>query len=317
MRPRRLVVGVNILGARRSGRLNDVLTVAKLVPLGVIIIAAAVFVAVHPGSATTNFTPFAPLGWGGFGTAVVLIFWAYAGFELSVLPAGEVENPRKTLPRGLLFGIAIATFVYLGVAVATVVAIPSPAAAASPRPLTEALAALSAGLGLSSRPAAAFLSAGALISIVGVCDVYMLSVARLSYALARERSFPGVFATMNPRYQTPWVGLVFQGALAIGASLWLDISSVLQTAVFFLGLVYAGTGLTALRLAKQAPERALHVPGLRLWLWLSVPAGIYLSLQASRMLMAGGAIGLAAGFVAYRLHRPRQPVVFESGDNAG
>src|SRR6185437_11588455 len=142
------VTGINIISVRAGGRANDALTIAKLLPLGLLILAGIAFVAARPGIASAHLTPFAPLGWGGFGSAVLLIFWAYAGFELAVLPATEIKEPRRTLPRGLLLGMAIATAFYLLTSFAVVVALPWEVAATSPRPLADALGAVLSEVGL-------------------------------------------------------------------------------------------------------------------------------------------------------------------------
>lgn len=118
------VTSVNVVSVRASGRANDVLTIAKLLPLAILVLAALAFTLAHPSTAVRNLTPFAPLGWERFGSAVLLIFWAYAGFELAVLPASEVERPQSTLPQGLIIGMAIATLFYLLTAFAVVVALP-------------------------------------------------------------------------------------------------------------------------------------------------------------------------------------------------
>jgi APA family basic amino acid/polyamine antiporter len=307
-----VVTAVNLVGVRRGGRLNDVLTLTKLVPLTVIVAAAVAFVVAKPGAVHTNLTPFAPLGWGGFGTATVLIFWAYAGFELAVLPAGEVQNPRRTLPRGLLVGISAATLIYLLVALSVVIALPWQTAAASPRPLADALGALLSGAGLPAEWGPGFISAGALISIVGVCDVYMLSVARLSYALALDGSFPRPFAHLHPKYGTPWVGLVFQGVVAVATSLVFDISGVLGVAVFFLGLCFFVTGLAALKLVSRSPELALHVPALRAIFVLAAASGAYLAAQASATLMLSGGAALLFGLALYLFARRRKGTTADS-----
>ena len=296
-----VIVAVNISGIRRGSRLNDLLTLGKLVPLAVVILAGILLLILHGGAATAHLSPFAPIGFGGFGTATVLIFWAYAGFELSVLPAGEVQDPRRTLPRGLLFGMAIATVIYLLTAFAVVLALPSSAIAASPRPLADALSASVSHLGLNNAWAAGFVSAGALISIVGVCDVYMLGVARLSYALAREAAFPAPFGRLHAKYRTPWVGLLFQGILAVAASQFFDISGVLGTAVFFLGICYALTALAAVRLANRYPAQRLHLPALRVLFVLAAASGAYLTAQAEPRLMLGGGAALAVAFTAVKV----------------
>jgi amino acid transporter len=297
------IVMVNILGVRRGSRLNDVLTIAKLVPLAVLILALGAFMVAHPASAGENLHPFAPQGWSRFGEATLLIFWAYAGFELSVLPASEVRDARATLPRGLVIGILTVTVVYLLTALAVVVAIPSAVAGASERPLSDALGSLLSGLGLPRDWGTGFMSVGALVAIVGVYDVYMLGVARLSYALADGGSFPPLFARLHARYRTPWVGLVFQGAVAlVGASLF-DMSEVLGVTVVFLGVAYCMTALSALKLASQFPDRRLHLPGLRLFLLLAAVAGGYLAAQASLGLVAAGMLLMLGGTTLYRARR--------------
>src|SRR5207302_933907 len=136
------VTAVNVRGIQTGARLNDALTVAKLVPLGLLILAGFAVLITHPATAAERVTPFAPLGWSGLGSAVLLIFWAYAGYELAVLPASEVREPRRTLPRGLILGMAIATIFYLLTAATVVIALPTEAAQASQRPLADALASL-------------------------------------------------------------------------------------------------------------------------------------------------------------------------------
>jgi len=71
------------------------------------------FFAFHPDILTSNYLPFAPLGFGNFGVALVLIFWAYVGFEMGTLPASEVKDPRKTIPKAIITGMIIVTIFYL------------------------------------------------------------------------------------------------------------------------------------------------------------------------------------------------------------
>jgi len=293
------VTGINIISVRAGGRANDALTIAKLLPLGLLILAGIAFVAARPGIASAHLTPFAPLGWGGFGSAVLLIFWAYAGFELAVLPATEIKEPRRTLPRGLLLGMAIATAFYLLTSFAVVVALPWEVAAASPRPLTDAMGAMLPAFGLSAEAGFVLMSVGALVSIVGVYDVFTLSLARLSYALAVDGLFPPWFARIHPRFQTPYLGLLFQAGSAVVAALLFNLTNLIAIAVFFLGICYVLTALSALRLVARFPERALHLPAIRFLLVLGAISGAYLSAQAPLPLIEIGVVVMAAGFVLF------------------
>ena len=77
-----LLTGVNILGVKAAGRVNDVLTVVKLLPILLVVIAGLGFFLLHPGPFLGNYSPFLPLGLDALGPALVLVFWAYVGFEL-------------------------------------------------------------------------------------------------------------------------------------------------------------------------------------------------------------------------------------------
>ncbi|MFH0890306.1 MAG: amino acid permease, partial [Candidatus Aenigmatarchaeota archaeon] len=103
---------INIIGVKAAGKVNDVLTIVKLLPLILIVVAGFAMFAQNP-SFIANYSPLAPLGFANVGTALVLIFWAYAGFELGTLPASEVKNPKKTIPKAIITGMAIVTLFYL------------------------------------------------------------------------------------------------------------------------------------------------------------------------------------------------------------
>ncbi|MCC6315812.1 MAG: amino acid permease, partial [Thermomicrobiales bacterium] len=301
------VTAVNAFGARSGGRVNDVLTVAKLVPLALLAVAGLLYTALRPGATLAHVTPFAPLGFAGFGAAVVPIFWAYAGFELAVVPSGEVRQPRRTLPRGLIAGVSIATLVYLSVAWGVASALPWQTTAVSTRPLADALAAIAAAFGLAPDWGRVVMGLGALLSIAGVYEVFTLSLARLSYALAADGLFPRSFAWLHPTYRTPWVGFAVQAISAFVLVQFGELRGPIEASVFFLGLCYVLTGLAALRLVAQSPDRALHVPALRALLVLGAASGAYLALQVPPRLLALGAAAIALGLMWYGWLRWRRP----------
>jgi amino acid transporter len=293
------VTAVNLFGAKKGARLNDALAVAKLVPLLLLIVLAVAFAIVRPHQVTGHLQPFAPLGWSGFGKAIVPIFWAYAGFELAVLPAGEVRNPKRTLPQGLILGMAIATIFYLLTAFAVVGALPWQDAASSPSPLASAMTAILNGLHGPGAAGAVFMSIGALVSIAGVYEAFTLGVSRLSYALAADGLFPSAFARIHPRFGTPHVGLAFQAAFAIVGSIFFDLRGLITIAVFFLGISYVLTALAALRLVARQPDQALHVPGLRIGLMLAAASGLYLATQAPPRQIGIGSAVMLLGLALY------------------
>jgi amino acid transporter len=290
---------VNFAGVKVGARANDGLAAAKLVPLALFALLGMVFLALHFGTASDHVQPFAPIGWSNFGKAVLPIFWAYAGFELAVLPAGEVRSAAKTLPRGLIIGVSVATIVYLLVSFTAVIVLPWQSLADSSHPLASAMAALFDAFGVRAGAGSRIMSLGGLVSIAGVYVVFTLGLARLSYALAVDGFFPSAFAKLHSRFRTPYVGLAFQAASAIVFSTLFDLRTILSTAVLFLSLCYLLTALSALRMVRQEPQRALHLPGLPILLIAAVGASVFLTAQASLLQLEVGAVAVVVGIVVY------------------
>src|SRR5205814_8558704 len=128
-----------------------------------------------------------------------------------------------------------------------------------------------------------------------------LSPPRLSHALPTHRHVPTPFAKIHPRSHTPYLGIAFQALCALAASLLFDLRSLIAISVFFLGLCYVATAVSALRLVQRNPARRLHIPALRPMLVLAGLAGAYLSLQAPPPLLAFGVLAMLVGLAAYLL----------------
>lgn len=288
---------INYRGTRLSGTFNDVITAVKLVPLGLLALLGAVYIAAEPGVAARHLLPFAPKGWEGAGAALIQIFWAYAGFELAIIPAGEVRDARRTVPRAVLVGMGIVTAFYLTTNLVMMAAVAPARLARSSAPTSEAFEAIVsslfpplAGAGLT------IMTLGALLSIGGSDESGTLSLSRLGYAIARDGYLPPAMARLHPRYGTPYVSLLVQNATVLVAALTGSLRGLIAEAVFFLTVTYALTALAALRLRHQARD-ALRLPGAR---WAP-----YAALAGAVLLNAGQTPGrLAAGIALLALAIP-------------
>ena len=242
---------VNIRGSKLAGRANDVLTIAKLSPLLLLIVAGLIYMAFNPTQTIANFVPFAPLGFSNFGQALVLIFWAYAGFELAAIPSNEVENPTRTIPKAIIVGMTIVTlfylltnFVIIGVVNWTSLqfdAAPLATAGSVIFSLTPTLA-LIGGL---------VLGIGALISVSGSDESGTFSTSRLSYAISLDGLFPRFFSELHTRYGTPYKSLAAQAILALGLSLFGGLSQLILFSTFNLAFVYLTTCAVVLALRER------------------------------------------------------------------
>src|SRR3989454_636137 len=133
-----IILVTNLIGIKAAGRVNDLLTVAKLSPLLLIVLGGFAFVALQPGQFAGNMVPFFTGDVSAFGRALVLIFWAYAGFELSTLPTDEVIQPRKTIPRAILTGMVIVIAFYVLTNFFVIGTVGGSALGASSSPLVDA-----------------------------------------------------------------------------------------------------------------------------------------------------------------------------------
>jgi amino acid transporter len=290
---------VNVLGVKAAGKVNDLLTMVKLLPLLALVVAGLAAFALEPGRLLSNFTPLAPLGLGGLGTALVLIFWAYAGFEMGTLPASEVKDPQRTIPRAIITGMLVVTLFYLSTNFVVFGTVPWQTLASSTTPL------ILVGGALLGTGGAVFMTAGALVSVSGSDESGILGTARLSYAMAIDGLFPGVFSRVHPRFNTPYVALVIEGLIAFLLSLVAGISGLISFSVFNMAFSFLLTCL-ALTVLSRGKKARLH--GVRVLPWAGMAICIYLlSATSSFDKLAGGLI-ILAGVPIYVFFSPKADI---------
>ncbi|MGZ4914753.1 MAG: APC family permease [Halobacteriota archaeon] len=304
---------INVRGAKAAGQVNDILTIAKLSPLLLLIVAGFVYLVVHPGTAASNLVPFAPLGFTNFAPALIIIFWAYTGFELAVIPSGEVENPMKTLPKAMILGMAIVTVFYIAVGFVTLAVVNWTSLQYDVAPLATA-----GSVVLSYTPALALiggtiLGLGALISISGFDESGTLATARLSYAISLEGLFPRLFSRIHPRFGTPSNAIVIQSAIALFASLIGGLTQLIIFSAFNLSFVYVTTCAAVLTLRKRKKQTASDRTYLERLAGPAIPvAGIILSgfliYECGISTIAFGIVSILIGIPIYVLYAPRTEI---------
>jgi APA family basic amino acid/polyamine antiporter len=196
---------VNLLGVRDVAVTTNILTVGKLAPLALLIVAG--FFYIDPKSFAFGPPP-APAA---FSSAMMLLVYAYTGFEIAVIPAAEIRDPRRDLPAAILTGIGIVAVFYILIQIVCIGTLPG--LSASERPLADAARSFLGG------PGAAIISAGAVISISGTLNVVMLSASRLPFAMASRGELPGVLAAVSKRFRTPHAAILLTAAVMLTLTL--------------------------------------------------------------------------------------------------
>ena len=283
------LVTVNIVGVKAAGRINDALTLAKLAPLLLIILLGIGSILATP-SRLGNYTPLVPVGLNNFGTVLVLIFWAYAGFELGTLPASEVVDPKKNLPRAMITGMAIVIFFYVMTNAAVFGVVNWTSLSSSPIPLVLVSSAL---LGTAG---AVITGVGALASVSGTDETEVLGTARLVYAMSSDGLLPKAFGEVHPRFKTPYVAIIVEGAIAMVLMPFSGISQLISFAVFNLGICYLLVCL-ALLVLKKSGEHGL--PGQDVLPWLGVGISLYILYSTSLLDKIVGSAVVLLGIPLY------------------
>jgi basic amino acid/polyamine antiporter, APA family len=203
---------VNIAGARQTGIAQVLTTVLKFVPLAVIGILGLFYVN------GDNFTPFTPAA-GGFDwnitAAATLALWAFIGLEAATVPAEEVKNPEKTIPRATILGTLATTLLYLVALVAIMGVLAQSVLAESSAPFADAANAMWGGtfLGLTWGK---WIALVAIAATLGALNGWIMLTARVSLAAADDGLFPRSFARVHGVRRTPVFGLIVSSVLVSG-----------------------------------------------------------------------------------------------------
>jgi APA family basic amino acid/polyamine antiporter len=223
---------VNYRGVKSGAVASNTFTVAKLSVLISFAIAGGIFLLrTHPAIPTPppGNSPLPMRNW--FEAMLVLVF-AYGGFEAAVVPMAEAKDPRRDAPFALFTALGTTALIYCTIQFVVVAVLP--VAAATDRPLAVAAREMWGTAG------ATLISAGALISLYGYLSAQMLHTPRLTFALGEQGDFPPFFARIHRRFRTPHVSiLIFAGIVwclaALGNFKWnVIISSVGRLFVYVL-----------------------------------------------------------------------------------
>jgi basic amino acid/polyamine antiporter, APA family len=291
------LAAVNVRGVKPGARLVEAMTIIKLTPLVVLIVAGVWFV--HPEHLAIAAAPAAS----AIGrTAIVLIF-AFVGVEVALVPSGEVVDPARTVPRALFLALAITTTVYLAIqSVAQGLLGPElPRYAAAP--LAEAMARV---MGAGGR---LFVLAGATVSMFGYTAGDMLGSPRALFALARDGFLPATLASVHSRFHTPRTAIivhaVFVTIIAVSGS-FMQLAVIANVSVLTLYLLCALAAYELQRRGVRTSAAPLVTPGGAVVPLLAAAAIVWLLSNATRREFAVEALVVAAASIAYYFRRQVQ-----------
>jgi len=243
---------VNYCGVSGGKALSNFFTVTKVLLLGLFVVGGLTALALHPNiRVNPAMVPNTAANWF---QAVLLMVYAYGGFEAALFASGEASNPQKDAPVALLIAMVTATLLYISVQFVVIHTLANPAT--TTKPAVDSARQFLGPIGVT------LVAAGTLISVYGYLSANMLHTPRVTFAMGERGDFPSFFAAIHPRFRTPHLSiLVFALMLilfSIGGNFRWNASLSAISRLFMYGAVVAA--LPALRW-KHMQGRKFRLPG--------------------------------------------------------
>ena len=267
------LAAVNYRGVSGGKALSNLFTITKILLLALFIGGGFLALALHPSVRVTPAE--VPLTAANCFQAILLMVYAYGGFEAALFASGEASDPRRDAPVALLIAIVTATLLYICVQVVVIYTLANPGA--TTKPAVDSARQFLGPIGVT------LVAVGTLISVYGYLSANMLHTPRVTFAMGERGDFPSLFAAIHPRFRTPHISIVIFAMMlilfSIGGNFRWNASLSAISRLFMYGAIVAA--LPVLR--RKYPH------GARFWL----PAG-----------MVFAVVGLAfMGVLLTQMHR--------------
>jgi amino acid transporter len=291
-----ILILVNVVGAKQTGRLQVAIVVVMLAALGWFAAGSA------PSVQSTNYAGFFDAGVGGLLAATGLVFVSYAGVTKVASVAEEVENPGRNIPLGILGSLAFTTVLYVAI-VAVLVGVTDPGSVAGS--LTPVAVAAESTLG---RIGVVVVILAAILALISTANAGILSSSRYPFAMSRDRLAPPSLSAVSDRFGTPVASITITGVTLLVLIAFVPILEIAKLASAFQILVFALVNLAvvAFREGNAAYDPEFTSP---LYPWIQVfgaVTGVLLLTQMGTVALLG-AVAITVGSIGwYVLYvRPR------------
>ena len=230
---------VNITGVRSGVRLFVLNTIAKLIPLVLLVIVGVFAINIE----YLEITEWPSLQTVGVGALV--LFFAFAGAESALSSSGEIKNPQKTVPMGLLLGLVAILALYVGLQAVSQGVLGAELANNTEAPLAAAAEQVFGGWG------------GKMLLITGVISIYatisgdILNTPRVLFASSLDGNLPKLLSKVHPRYKTPYVSIIAFASLICAFALTGTFKPLAVVASGSILIIYLGVSLATIRLRAR------------------------------------------------------------------
>jgi amino acid transporter len=277
---------INLRGIRPSAFVVNLLTIAKLLPLGFFIVVGLWFVDV------SRIVPSGSVTIAQVSTAALLLIFAFGGYDVIGVPAGEAADPRRHLPFAFVTTILAVTAI---ITLAHVVALGTlPELVSSKTPLADASMLMIGAAG------ALLINTGSVVSMTGNNFGAVLTGSRMLFALAENGELPRWFEKIHPRYRTPSNSVIFSTLAALGLALsgsfvLLAVASAVARLITYTGACAATLRLRQVRFRDVVRPATFVIPFGPMVPLAAIAVSLVVLAGATRAQLFGGAAGLVVG----------------------
>ena len=254
-----------VVGVSESAKFNNVIVAIKSSVIIAFVVIVGWYVIQNFGTLEKNWQPFIPpntgvkgeFGWSGIIRAASIVFFAYIGFEAVSTAGQEAKNPAKDMPIGIIGSLVACTILYILVSI-TMTLIVDYRQLNVPDPVAVAVDALGPQWGWFAK----IVKVGAIIGLTSVVLVLMYGQTRIFYTMARDGLLPRIFATVHPKFKTPWVNTLLVGLITALAAAFFDINALGDMTSVGTLMAFAIVCLSVIWLRRTHPElpRGYKVP---------------------------------------------------------
>lgn len=237
-----LLTWINFRGVKQSSWVVNALTIGKLAPLAIFILVGIWYV--DPG----RFTPLPPVTREQLSSALILLIFAYGGYEVTGILAGEAANPRQDVPFAFIATLLTVSIVMCLTSLVATGVLADPAATRTP--LADGAAIFMGAAG------ALMISIGSVVSMAGNNMGQILNGSRTVFALAEQGDLPRWFAYVHPIYRTPSNSILFSAVVALVMALTGSFVALAAVSAIARLVMYLAVCLSTLVLRKRDRDSA-------------------------------------------------------------
>jgi amino acid transporter/nucleotide-binding universal stress UspA family protein len=247
-------VYINYRGASETGTMGAIFTLGQTLTLAFIAFVGILTVLRDP-SRLANFQPFLPHGWDKLLITMGFTYVAFEGFEVIAQAGDEAIEPRRNLPKAMLYSILIVGFTYVGVAFASVVAVKGVGEPAwiwignhGAKGFGAAVSMLLPSIG------SILVTVTVIFASTSALNATIYSATRVSYALGRDLMLPGGFSNLHPKRRTPFIALLFTASLVVAVAVFLPTMDVASSASMMFLFLFFLVNLCAIRIRRSMAD---------------------------------------------------------------